>query len=308
MYLATRVLAILVLFLVPTGAYAGDEPWPTLPDDTCTVLLLTGADQGRLRPPGCFKGAGGALYRPAFSQWLARRNPDREYIWLSTGNVVSAIPQSHSASSEDVFRSLESTGYRVMGLGREEVDSLGPVALWRRLAGSDLQVVAANLRVHETGKALFADSVVLETRAGRIAVIGVLPHFPEDVWGSPEHGTILTVDPLPAVARAVAAVRDEVDLVVLLSTLTQRDLQRVIRSVGDIDFVAATEGTLFSTRLREDEVVPIYWLGVWGQVLGQVGLAPGGRITSSQGGLVSLDFPVEPLTGKLAAGGKVESP
>lgn len=308
MYLATRVIAIVVLFLFPAGVCAGEEPWPTLPDGTCTVLLLTGADQGRIRPPGCFKGAGGALYRPTFSQWLARRNPDKEFIWLSTGNVVSAIPYSRTVSSEEIFRHLETVGYRVMGLGREEVDSLGPVALWRRLAGSDLQVVAANLRVHETDEALFSESVVLETRAGRIAVIGVLPHFPEDVWGSPEHGTILTVDPVAAVARAVARVRGEVDLVVLLSTLTQRDLQRVTRGVKGIDFVAATEGTLFGTKLKEDEVVPIYWLGVWGQVLGQVGLAQGGRITSSQGGLVSLDFPVEPLTGKLAAGGKVESP
>ncbi|RMF72562.1 MAG: hypothetical protein D6738_10985 [Acidobacteria bacterium] len=295
-------LVVLALIAVPClVAGAGADPFPAPPPGARGLLLLTGADGGYVEPKGCWGYEGGSLYRPALDRWLASSWPSLPRLWVSTGNVTT-LPEFDDGVVADPARSfahLDATGYAVVGVGAMDLDRLGPDGL-RALRGRHaFELVATNLVEFETGRPLVAPVAVREVAGRRIAFLAVLEHQPERVWVTGEGLTVVTVDPERAVREQLARIGDDVDAVVLLSTLLQGSLRALLRAVPPFDLVAASSGTYFTRGTIDLEGHPVVWLGNWGQRLGVVPLDRDGALGPAVTVRVDETFPVDPATGRL---------
>lgn len=278
--------------------------WPPLPAETRAVLLLTGGDFGYAKPKGCNGRAGGAQYRPAFDRWLAQRAPNVERIWLAAGDNGPFHNEQVAVSFDEMLALYARVGYRAATIGDAELRTPGPATLAREAsttgagAATNAQrpaLVAANVVVHETGRAALPASIVLETRAGRWLVVGAAPHRPSQVFGAPDVGTIVTVPAAPAVRAEMERRRGEYDHVVLVSSLDYRDLEQLVATVPGIDVVAASAGTYFEPAPRAVGATQLFWLGAEGLRLGRVALDDKGRVLEARVIPIRGDFPIDPL-------------
>lgn len=286
----------------PTSAPAAptsdvSAAWPPLPSETRAVLLLTGGDFGYAKPKGCNGRAGGAQYRPAFDRWLAQRAPNVERIWLAAGDNGPFHNEQVAVSFDEMLALYARVGYRAATIGDAELWTPGPATLAREAAagGARPTLVAANVVVHETGRAALPASIVLETRAGRWLVVGAAPHRPSQVFGAPDVGTIVTVPAAPAVRAELERRRGEYDHVVLVSSLDYRDLEQLVATVPGIDVVASSAGTYFEPAPRAVGATQLFWLGAEGLRLGRVALDDKGRVLEARVIPIRGDFPIDPL-------------
>ncbi|MDQ7008506.1 MAG: hypothetical protein Q9Q40_14895 [Acidobacteriota bacterium] len=264
-----------------------------------TVLLATGADRGYLRPRGCYGSFGGALYRPRFDQWLARTRPGVARIWISSGGVTGPIGEDRDNQPPGVmFEQLKRTGYSAVGLDYFDLSLFGPRALQASAARVGLELLTSNLRILETGRPLGRDSLILDSPSGKIGLVAVMTHRPDEYWGDPGSGTILTFEPVAALRPIVASLRRQVRQVVLLSSLGKVELGELLREVPGIDLVFATQGTVEDVAPERLHTVPVLWLGHAGRVLGRVALDDAGHVLEAQGVWVRDAFPIDPLSGE----------
>lgn len=286
------------LFLLPFGAQAGDPPaqWPPLPPGTRTLLLVTGSDEGFYLPKGCNGDWGGTVYRLNFNRYLAQTAPDILKIWLSTGDLGKTDEESKTIPYAEMLDFLGRVGYQTAGLGTFDLQQLDLLGLSRR---TDLPVPirSLNIVVHETGKSIFPPARVFETPSGRLLVVAVSAHLPEQVWGDPAIGTVITVPPSAPLARFIKEQKKPGDRLVLLSSLHYQELKELLEEVDGVDLALASAGTYETATPLPFGKTPVLWLGAEGRLLGRVTLDDTGKILEAMTVQVRGQFPIDPATG-----------
>jgi len=270
--------------------------WRSLPAGTATVILGTGGDTGFIHPKGCQGRMGGALYRPAFGEWLREHEPAARPIWVSTGNLADPTTEG-LASLEEMYAFLGTVPYAVAAVGHFDLDAVGAARLVDIARRSPVALVAANLQVLETGRPLLDEAIVLDTPSGRIGFVGVIAHDLTALWGGPRTGTVVTVDPrlvVPAIADRLHA---EGARVVLLTNGGYTETAELLRAVPGIDAVIASNGSYINTSPEPGFAAPTLWVGLLGQRLARIALDREGRILEASAQNVEGAFPIDPLTG-----------
>ncbi len=283
---------------VPAGRAAA---WPDPPAGTRALLLATGGDSGYVQPRGCHKGNGGAAYRVPFRRWLDARDATIDQVWLSTGNVARFDMPLPAQPLDAMWALFQQVGYAAVGLGTFDLDEAGGDGVVRLARRTPFPVIASNLVIQETGLPATADHVILTTRAGRVAVLGVTPHRPELVWGAADIGTVITVPPRDVLPGLIASVRPQADVVVLLSTLGSADLAELLREVRGIDVVFGQDAYLMPEEPQRHGDAAVLWLGLEGLRLGRVDLGERGRPLAFHAVHVEQEFPIDPSTGQARA-------
>lgn len=296
------MLFALVLLAPPSVAGADDAlSWPDVPADAKALILATGDDRQYTVPKGCFDGAGGTVYRPEFERWLEDAFPHlHDRVWVSTGNVLDpGLSEEPTGTPAETYRLIDRTGYAAVGVGSFDVANLGIEGLLEVDRRHGFPLVSTNLVVHETGRPVFRPSVTHELADGRrLAFLAATVHDPGFLGGTLETGSVVTVDEVEAVRREVERLRDEVDLVVVLSTARQGVTEELSRIDG-VDLVLAA--TLLLVRDRPTRVeggAPVLWLGAYGLHVGRIALGTDGRWLDEPRVLqVKPPFPVDTMTG-----------
>jgi hypothetical protein len=153
-------------------------------------------------------------------------------------------------------------GYAAVNVGRREAEFPRPEIL-KAAEESPVPLISANLTDVDGEPVLPGHLVVL--RGGvRFGVIGLLT--PE---ANPGAG-LAVGDPLAALQREVARVREEADFVILLACLDIRELTRVVREVEGIDLVLGGRVPRGTERLEFLEGVPCMLVQGKGQYLGEI--------------------------------------
>lgn len=281
---------------LPVQAAGDDAQWTPLPEETATVLLLTGADRGYVAPRGCNKERGGMQYRPAFDAWLAERRPRVERVWLGTGNWLATKPGLGRGTPGEIIELYAEVGYAKVGVGANELYPAHLDVLWDRLGrerGAP-QPVCTNLQVFETGEPAFAPRVLLDTQAGRVAVLSLARHDRDAVSGLLDTGSLLTLEPVAALREALDESAGRADFTVLLTTLSADILRSTLREVDGVDLAVSGAGDLRRNALDRDfAAAPVLWVGDEGQMLGRLALGPGGRLLDARAVTVEPpEFPV----------------
>lgn len=284
------------LLAVPVVTADDSGAWRPLPAGTATVLLATGGDTGFIHPKGCQGRLGGALYRPAFGEWLREHEPAVRPIWVSTGNLADPTTEG-LVPLEEMYAFLGKVPYAVAAVGHFDLRAVGASGLVTLARRAPLALLAANLQVLETGRPLLDEAIVLDTPSGRIGFIGVIAHDLTALWGGPRTGTVVTVDPRTVVPAIVDRLRAEGARVVLVTNGGYTETAELLREVPGIDAVFASNGSYINTGPEPGFGAPTLWVGLLGQQLGRIALDREGEILEASAQTVEGAFPIDPLTG-----------
>jgi hypothetical protein len=294
-------LATLLALAVPTaGAGEGVGAWRPLPDGTATVLLATGGDTGFIKPKGCQGRMGGALYRPAFTEWLRGAEPGVQPLWVSTGNLADPS-LDELVPLREMIAFYGTVPYAAAAVGRFDLEAVGAEGIAALAATAPFPLLAANLRVLETGRPLVGEAAAFDTPSGRIVVIGVVEHDRTAAWGGPRTGTVVTVDPREVVPPLVAHWKGQGARVVVLSNLGYVDLAELLRAAPGVDAAVASNGSVISTSPQDGFAAPTLWVGLLGQQLGRLAFDRSGALLEASAQTVEGAFPIDPLTGNPVA-------
>lgn len=296
-----RLLAATALLAVagPPLEAGGKGAWERLPEGTATVVLATGGDTGFIRPKGCQGRMGGALYRPAFTAWLRGAEPAVRPLWVSTGNLVDPT-LDELVPLPDMVAFYGTVPYAAVAVGMFDLEAVGAEGIAALAKSAPFPLLAANLRVLETGRPLVEEAAVFDTPSGRIAFVGVVSHDLTKAWGGPRTGTVVTVDPRDVVPPLVARLRAEGARVVLVSNLGYTDLAELLRVTPGVDAAVASNGSVISTVPEEGFAAPTLWVGLLGQQLARLAFDRDGRLLEASAQTVEGAFPIDPLTGNPA--------
>ena len=186
-----------------------------------------------------------------------------------------------------LLQGMEMMGYDVVNVGERDIREGYEQFVERTAKTSSLRFVSSNLVDKQTQKPIFAPHVVTEavspdgTRKLRVGVIGALRYNPVFLKPGPAGREMVIVHPTERVRQEVQALRDKVDVVVLLAALHQNDARSIARDVEGIDFVVGSYGGLYT--MREDRVAQTWMLysGNQGKRLGstRVYMNAEGRVT-----------------------------
>ncbi len=300
-YLSFFALLVSVACTAGTSSAPTVPGWPDLPQGTRAVFLVTGGDSGFWKPQGCNQGAGGAQYRAALDRWLAAAHPEVARVWLSTGNTVDAADDSIE-NPESMLRKLRDIPYRAIAVGDGELEQLSLERLVAMQRDEGVPLLSTHLYDRDAMAPLFPAEVTLDLAGGKWVVLALGPDRRDWQQTLAGHGTIVTVDPVSAIAARVASAKAAGEHVVLLSNLPQAEVDRLTQRITDIDLICATDGATSFESVHSMNNTPSLWLGISGLHLGRVAIGDGGRVLEIQSLIVRKPFPVDPaVDGTLAA-------
>ncbi|MGI9203375.1 MAG: bifunctional metallophosphatase/5'-nucleotidase [Woeseiaceae bacterium] len=148
-----------------------------------------------------------------------------------------------------MFEFMITMGYDAMGIGNHEFDYGEEILSWQKNRAS-FPVLGANLFFKDTDDPFAQAHTIIERDGIRIGVIGILGQDAASTAIARDHIDELDVtDPAEAVARSVAELRGDVDLVVLLTHMghtapMQTDAEADPRLARDINADIALAGTV----------------------------------------------------------------
>ena len=190
------------------------------------AIALVGEVRGELEPCGCpTVPYGGFERRQNYLEQL--RAVPRPLFHLDAGEAL--VRGLSTWNREDageraslILGLMAAVGVDAYAPGPSDLVALGED--WRALlGGSGLRVISATWRDPVSGAAVFPASAVIERGGVKLGVIG-LSGRPED---ADSRGAVQWVDPLRASREAIAALPADLDLVVGLSNLPDREALRV---------------------------------------------------------------------------------
>jgi 5'-nucleotidase/UDP-sugar diphosphatase len=142
---------------------------------------------------------------------------DEPNVFLFDAGDIFTGALSTATNGTLMFEFMITMGYDAMGIGNHEFDYGHDIFEWEKNR-APFPVLGANLFYKDTGFPYAQPHTIIERGGIRIGVIGILG---QDAAGSavaPRHIAALDVtDPATVVARSVAELRDDVDLIVLLT-------------------------------------------------------------------------------------------
>lgn len=170
-----------------------------------------------------------------------------------------------------MFEFMITMGYDAMGIGNHEFDYGEEILGWQKNR-APFPVLGANLFFKDTDDPFAQAHTIIERDGIRIGVIGILGQDAASTAIAPQHIDELEVtDPAEAVARSVAELRGDVDLIVLLTHMghtapmqtdaeadprLDRDINADIALAGAVDGIDVLFGGHADAGTREPVVQP----------------------------------------------------
>ncbi len=247
------------------------------------ILNVTGSVHGFLDVCGCETFPLGSLARRAAHMNASQRRwPTAATFAVDAGDFSDLPGPSGEVKTRALVEAMNELGYRAAGIGQRDL-AFGPAALLELGRLARFPFLSANLV--RTGQATpwLPASQVVEAGGLRIAIVAAMNHDPIASWTLPDGSTLVTIDPLPAVERAMKGLQGKIDVVVLLASMPLEDARLLAQRVPGIDLVFGSYGGRATLAPVLEGGTRILYLEDEGKFLGQATIfrpgEPGGRPT-----------------------------
>jgi 2',3'-cyclic-nucleotide 2'-phosphodiesterase (5'-nucleotidase family) len=235
------------LFLLPSAPVQADDVEP----DIAVTLLFTNDMESAYEPFPAFwiedvNRIGGIAHLGTLIKQIRKDEPN---VFLFDSGDIFTGALSRLTDGALMFEFMLSMGYDAMAIGNHEFDYGHDVLLWEKNR-VPFPVLGANLRWKGREIPFAQPHVIIERNGIRIGVIGTLGQDAAATAVAPRHIAALDVtDPAEAVRRSVQELREEVDLIVLLThqghtAPMQTDAEADPRLARDIDADIALAGAV----------------------------------------------------------------
>jgi 2',3'-cyclic-nucleotide 2'-phosphodiesterase (5'-nucleotidase family) len=142
---------------------------------------------------------------------------------------------------------MDAMGYDALALGPKEL-SLGAAVLAQRMEEARLAMVSANVVLTGTETLFTEPFVILPLDGHRVGILGLTR---DEATGSTD---LSIVDPALAIRRYLPSLREQADIVVVLTNISYRTARALLQPVEGVDLlVAALPGQLPDMAVRELE-------------------------------------------------------
>ena len=220
-------------------------------DDTVVTLLFTNDIESAYEPVPAFwledmEQIGGIAEMSTLIQQI--RESEANVFLFDAGDIFTGA-LSRLTDGALMFEFMISMGYDAMGIGNHEFDYGEAIFAWQKNR-VPFPVLGANLFYKDTSHPYAPPHAIVERNGVRIGVIGILGQDAASTAVARDHIDELDVtDPAEAVQRSVDELRDEVDLIVLLThqghtAPMQTDAEVDPRLARDIDKDIALAGAV----------------------------------------------------------------
>ena len=242
----TRYLWLSVLLIA-----VGCATQPQTNEDTVVTLLFTNDIESAYEPvPAWWRDdverIGGLAHLSTLIKNIRRDDPN---VFLFDAGDIFTGALSRQTEGALMFEYLITMGYDAMAIGNHEFDYGEASFEWQKNR-APFPVLGANIFYKGTDHPYAQAHTVIERNGIRIGVIGTLGQDAATTAVAPEHSDELDfTDPAEAAQRSVDALRDDVDLVVLLThqghtAPMQTDAEADPRLARDIDKDIALAGAV----------------------------------------------------------------
>lgn len=211
-------------------------------------VLYTGDTHGHLKSfyYDSAKPVGGVAKRAIFLQ-DRRRHAKMNWLLLDSGDAISGTALSDLFQGYIDIEAMNRLGYDAMGLGVHEFD-YGVAVLKQRMTEAKFPIVCANVTYADTGKPLAKPYVIVERGGVKIAILG-LTTGDLDKRVAPENFAGLAItDPIETARTMVPQLKNEAELVFVLTHLGVNEDIRLATQVPGIDLIV---GGMSNSELQE---------------------------------------------------------
>lgn len=233
------------------------------------LIHVTGGVQGFLDQCGCARyPLGGFDRRAGHLTASLRDHPRASRILVDAGNFSDAPGPGGDVRTRAIVEAMNKLGYAASAVG--ERDLAGGAEKFRALtAHARFPFVSTNLVRESSRKHWLPPSVILRAGALRIGILAVTRYNPGLRVRLADGDHVVTVDPTAAVERALAEVRRECDIVVLLAALPIEDARILARRAQGIDLVLGSHGGRLTAEPIREGSARILYVGDQGKYIGE---------------------------------------
>ena len=255
----------------PTGDLVAGGQAPDI------VLLATGGVAGYVEPCGCPKNpAGGLARRAGYQELFSRRYPGTPVVLLDTGDFAGDPDEAGAVKTQNLLTGMAMMGYAVVNVGEREL-ATGVPGFLDAIRDQKVIYISSSFVDRDRGEPLFPPFVVKQytTPSGRnirLGFIGLSAFNSSFVRDKGDGGVVVTLPPAEALARTLPKVRPNADVVVLLASLSVRELSTLLNGTRGVDLALAAHGTRMSPggTLETIAGVPTFYSGEQGKRMGEV--------------------------------------
>lgn len=187
---------------------------------------------------------------------MARRATFFNQVWeehdtiltLDAGDLFGDRNRGQQAQSEFLARQTMWFGYDALGLGERDLN-YGFEFLERMIAEHGLPFTSANVRNAATGELLLPEYLIVERAGLRFGVVSVLSPTYRIATMATRDIEYQVDEPIDTLRELLPRLREQCDVVVLLSHLSQRPTEALVRELEGIDI--ALVGHTISSLNRE---------------------------------------------------------
>jgi len=199
----------------------------------------------------------------------------RKILLLDTGNLLFRKPPQTEAKRSDallrvnlLIHAYNQMGYDAVNVGEKDL-MMGFKFLSEVSPKAKFPFVSTNLVDKETGKCIFKPYVVREIVGLRVGILGLLDDQFAPTLQQKNPG-LTVAQPVVALRAAMKGLRENCDLIVVLSQLGESKDKKLAREVHEIDLILGGGGESRRTVMEEENGTAIYRLEPRGGYLGRV--------------------------------------
>jgi|GEM_PF-380167 len=230
-------------------------------DDGYGLVLFFSADiAGNLEVCGCpIHPLGGVARRMGYINALRRRSPDAATLMVDAGHIFSdeanqdktALRADAQLMNDWIVKANEQINLEVVNLSHLDLRYasrlLNPEA---NLKPEKSSLISANVKAKEGAARTSPAPYVIKTITGkrlqkpvRIAFIGVTQPAPDDKKAAVEAAGFVIEDPLEAVKKTLAEIKDKVDVTAVVGYFGLAMANRIAVQNPDLDLIIAADGS-----------------------------------------------------------------
>ncbi len=217
-------------------------------------------------------------------------------LLLDAGDAVSAGNVGVRLGGEPILELMSDLGYAAMTLGNREFH-VADTALRHKIGKARFPILSANMRYKDDkGEALPTVPHIVTTLPNgvRVGIFGVTVPMVTERMAARHLSAYVFDDPIAAAKREVAALRDDVDLLVAMTHIGYKQDQRLAAACPEIDVLIGGHSHVVIENPEMVGGVAVVQAGSFARYLGRIVLTDGdgGRWIVTEGVLLRLKPPV----------------